>query len=390
MTKSSGPILDGKSRAEGRGTGTVPRNGTGLGVTPHDDRRRQARRWYFERQPHSKLPRALERQWSRWVGDPANLAEYRNVSRLHSMLRTLPPPSLPSIAELHADASDLGLVGPDEFDSSEGTRNPNPSSSRVRPVLFSACVAIAAVVVLVWEIPRLATLSDITLARTHVYTNPPGAPREIILPDQSTVALSGSGRLTGLFSNHRRRLVLLEGEAYFKVRHDPTAPFQVDAGNTRIVDEGTELDVRRYRDGAVVVSVKEGSVTVGPKAPAIATETRVTGGEQVTGDANGEVSLPRAVSVGAITSWLSGRRVYRGEPLAKVIEDVQLYLPQHIDLDRSLRSVRFTGFIDQLDSQQAADQWVHGLSNLYPVEFEENAHRIFIRCSVPGCPGVPP
>jgi transmembrane sensor len=360
-----------------------------LGVTPHDERRRQARKWYFERQRDSKLSRALERQWSRWAEDPANRAEYRDVSRLHSMLRTLPPPSLPSIAELHADTSDFGLEGPDEFDSSQGARNPSPSSSRVRPVLFSAGVAIAALVVLVWGIPRLATLSDIMLARTYVYTNPPGAPREIILPDHSTVVLSGSGRLTGWFSSHRRRLVLLEGEAYFKVRHDPAAPFQLDAGNTRIVDEGTELDVRRYRDGAVVVSVKEGSVTVGPEAHALATETRVTGGEQVTGDANGEVSPPRTVPVGTITSWLSGRRVYRGEPLAKVIEDVQLYLPQHIDLDRALRSVRFTGFIDQLDSQQAG-QWVHGLSHLYPVEFEENAHRIFIRCSVPGCPGVPP
>ena len=362
---------------------------TSLSVTPHDERLRQARRWYFERRPGMQLPRELKRQWRRWAESPANLAEYRNVSRLHSMLRTLPPPSLPSTAELHADTSDLGLQAPDGLDSLDEVRNLSRSSSRVRPVLISICVAIATLIALVSEIPRMAALLDITLARAYVYTNPPGTPREINLPDHSTVILSGSGRLTGLFSKHRRRLVLLEGEAYFKVRHDPTAPFQLDAGTTRIVDEGTELDVRRYLDGAVVVSVKEGSVTVGPKEHAIASETRVTGGEQVTGDANGEVSPPQTVPAGAITSWLSGRRTYRGEPLAKVIEDIQLYLPKQIDLDRALRSVRFTGFIDQLDSRQAVD-WVHGLQNLYPVEFEENGHRIFIRCSVPGCPGVPP
>jgi len=363
-------------------------SGTNWVVNLHDERRRQARRWYFEGRQNSTLPRVLERQWRKWARDPANLAEYRNVSRLHSLLRTLPPPSLPSSAELHADTSDLEVGAPGEFDSSNEMHIPNPRSSSVRPILLCLCVAIGALIALMW-IPRLTGLSDITLARAYVYTNPPGAPQQIILPDHSTVTLSGSGRLTGLFSSRHRRLVLLEGEAYFKVQHDPTAPFQLDAGNTHIVDEGTEFNVRRYLDGAVVVSVKEGSVTVSPKTHAIATETRVTGGEEVTGDASGEMSAPRAVPVAAIMSWLSGRRVYRGEPLALVIEDVQLYLRKQIDLDRALRSVRFTGFIDQLDSQQAA-QWVHGLKHLYPVEFEENRHRIVIRCSVPGCPGVHP
>src|SRR5581483_1052585 len=212
-------------------------SGTNWDVKPQDERRRQARRWYFEGRQNLTLPRGLERQWRKWVGDPANLAEFRNVTRLHSMLRTLPPPSLPSSAELHADTSDLELEAPGEFDSSNDGHNPNPPFSRVRPILVGVCVAVGALIALMW-IPRLAGLSDITLARTYVYTNPPGPPQKVVLPDRSTVMLSGSGRLTGLFWRQGRRLVLLEGEAYFKVHHDPTVPFQLDAGNTHIVDEG--------------------------------------------------------------------------------------------------------------------------------------------------------
>jgi ferric-dicitrate binding protein FerR (iron transport regulator) len=90
-----------------------------------------------------------------------------------------------------------------------------------------------------------------------------------------------------------------------------------------------------------------------------------------------------------MTSWLSGHRIYHGEPLSKVIEDVQLYMPRRIDLDRALESVRFSGSIDQLDSQQA-ESWVRGLPNIYPVEIDENSHRMFIRCRSPGCPGIHP
>jgi transmembrane sensor len=195
--------------------------------------------------------------------------------------------------------------------------------------------------------------------------------------------------LTAVFSKHRRHLVLTEGEAFFQVRHDPTAPFQVEAGSAQIVDEGTTFNVRRYTDQVVVVSVTEGAVTVIPDTHANATDTPVKGGEQVTYDAKGEVSRPRAATLAAITSWLSGHRIYHGEPLSKVIEDVQLYMPRRIDLDRALESVRFSGSIDQLDSQQA-ESWVRGLPNIYPVEIDENSHRMFIRCRSPGCPGIHP
>jgi hypothetical protein len=96
-----------------------------------------------------------------------------------------------------------------------------------------------------------------------------------------------------------------------------------------------------------------------------------------------------ALLAGCTTSWLSGRRIYHGEPLSKVIEDVQLYTPRQIDLDPALKAVRFSGSLGQLDSQQA-EAWVRGLYNIYPVEIEENSHRMFIRCVSPGCPGVPP
>lgn len=366
-------------------------NTTSPGVTPDNERRRQARQWYLEHRFKQKLPRALGRRWRKWADDPANLAAYRDFARLHSMLLRLPPPSLPSAEELHADSSDLGL----DTDS-DPAPNPNRQvnlSPSGRPLVWVGS-GVAALVVLTWLALRIPTPPlDSTPLQTRVYATPPGKPHEFTLPDDSTVTLSGSARLIATFSKQSRQLLLTEGEAYFKVKHDPAAPFQVLAGSARIVDVGTTFNVRRYSDG-VVVSVAQGKVRVIPDTHAIsadtrenATDTPVKGGEQVTYDAKGKVSPPRVTALEAFTSWLSGTRTYHGEPLSKVIEDVQLYLPQHIDLDGPLESVRFSGTIDHLDAPRA-EQWVRGLQNIYPVYVDVNSHRMLIRCSSPGCPRI--
>ena len=360
---------------------------TSPGVTPDDERRRQACQWYLEHRFESKLPRALQRRWRQWADDPANLSAYRDFARLHSILRSLPPPSRPSAAELHADSSDLDIDtrGDPTSNPTRETRDSRPGPLLVWLGVGSA--AAAALIVLAWVAQYIPGQADITLAQTWVYATPPGVPSHFTLPDGSVVTLSGSARLTATFSKHRRQLVLSEGEAFFKVKHDPATPFEVQAGSARIVDAGTNFNVRRYSN-QVVVSVAEGEVTVIPDVRATnAADTSVKGGEQVTYDARGEVSRPHVTALETITSWLSGRRIYRGDPLSKVIEDVQLYVPQRINLDPAMEAVRFTGSIDELDSRQA-EHWVRGLQNIYPVDVEVNSDRMLIRCSSPGCPGI--
>jgi transmembrane sensor len=358
-------------------------NTTGLGSTPDDERRYEACKWYVEGTGQTKLPRELAEQWHQWAGDPANLAAFREFHRLHSMLGNVPPPSMPSITELRADSLDLDMAI---------QRDPTPDSARksrasrwVQPVMgvLVSC-AVVAIVMIAWA-GGIPGLPGMTLARAEDYVVPPGAPRKVTLLDHSAATLSGSARLTALFSKHHRKLVLDQGEAFFDVRPDPTAPFQVQAAGARIVAAGTAFNVRRYSD-SVVVSVATGAVTVIPDTPSNAVETLVKSGEQVTYDAKGGVGRPHPAPE-AFTSWVSGRRVYRGEPLSKVVEDVQLYVPFRIDLDRALESVRFSGFIDELDSEEAK-QWVHGLSRIYPVDVEANDHRMSIRCKTPSCPGL--
>jgi len=85
--------------------------------------------------------------------------------------------------------------------------------------------------------------------------------REVTLADGSQVKLNRGTSLIYLGFRQRRQVRLSEGEAFFDVRHDPTQPFVVQAGDGRVVVTGTEFNVWKYED-QVVVTVLEGSVRV--------------------------------------------------------------------------------------------------------------------------------
>jgi len=373
--------------------------------TPDLERQEEVLRWYLWRRSQLKLPRAVSKQWRTWAEDPANVAEIRDLSCLHAMLLRMPPPALPSGAELRADSSSAESDAPDDANSiAETDLQHRPRSWRF-PIYLAVGCATAAVIAFLWVSRYTLDLPLDDIVTVNLYEIPPGIPREVTLRDRSVAILSGSARLTAVFSAHRRYLHLQQGEALFKVRHDPAAPLQVRAGNGTIEDLGTTFNVHCYPD-LVFVSVLEGAVRILPETHATSDNAsiaspsgagprqpsgmEVRGGQEVSYDGKGEVSLPHANSRAAVTSWLSGRRVYQGRPLGKVIEDVQLYLPLQIKLDPALATVRFSGSIDKLDPNQA-EQWINGLPNIFPVEINKDtkARRLTIRCILPGCPGVP-
>lgn len=74
---------------------------------------------------------------------------------------------------------------------------------------------------------------------------PDGNTANINLPDGSIVMLQPGSRLRfpSAFAG-KDRLVILEGEAYFKVRHDAARPFIVQAGGIETTVLGTEFNVK--------------------------------------------------------------------------------------------------------------------------------------------------
>jgi hypothetical protein len=74
---------------------------------------------------------------------------------------------------------------------------------------------------------------------------------------------SHNGALEVRPSENLRAVEHTKGEALFKVAKDPARPFKVRAGDATIIAVGTEFNVERDSDRAVV-SVTEGRVVVKP------------------------------------------------------------------------------------------------------------------------------
>ena len=192
-----------------------------------------------------------------------------------------------------------------------------------RPRRWVLPFAAAAAVVLV----AVGAFSWLAYERTgwHEYSTDFGGLARIVLDDGSVVNLNTNSLMRAQLTPKLRHIVLERGEALFKVAHDKSRPFDVDAGNTTVRAVGTEFSVR-VREPAeaagggkdIEVLVKEGRVAIDPP--------------------KNEKPLERAATLPASTSTLSA-----GEAVRITATRVQSALPQmqvqkvaEADVDRKL------------------------------------------------------
>ena len=94
------------------------------------------------------------------------------------------------------------------------------------------------------------------------YTTDLGEVRAVPLADGSTVTLNTNSRIAVNFTDERRSVRLLSGEALFDVAKDRARPFVVEAGDTEVRAVGTSFTVSRLGQRPTAVLVREGVVEV--------------------------------------------------------------------------------------------------------------------------------
>lgn len=165
--------------------------------------------------------------------------------------------------------------------------------------------------------------------------NGPGHRREIVLPDSSRVYLGPAGTLRYTQDDRRNRLVLLEGEAYFVVKHDPLRPFTVVTGDLSTRDIGTEFNVRYFPGSpTITIAVASGKVEVlrtpaaaqNAATPSSATTplTALLPGQLLQYDTltqhSGITDLPDPSAIGA---WRKGILTFHRQPLKAVTDELE-------------------------------------------------------------------
>ena len=173
-----------------------------------------------------------------------------------------------------------------------------------------------------------------------------GERREIALEDGSRILLNASTRV--VLDEDRPRFARLEsGEALFRIVHDETRPFEVEAGDALLRDLGTVFNVV-HEPRRLEVAVAEGEVLYNPAREA----KHLLPGMALAKMAGEPLRIRKAEAEG-VGAWRENRLVYTEAPLSRVAADLSRNLGVKVTVESGVASRPFSGVI-MLDGEKGA------------------------------------
>ena len=200
--------------------------------------------------------------------------------------------------------------------------------------------------------------------------------QELPLEDGSNISLGARSQISIQYSENERKVLLLNGEAFFSVVPDADRPFVVQVDDAKIRVVGTRFNVRTST-GQLDVSVAEGVVKVTKPGPSLIPlwgewrprERELVAAQQVVVERKqyGEISEIISVDSTHPGSWRSGQLVYRNAQLREMIEDARRYTDQEILFaDNRLGDLTLTVSF----RAEQIDNMLNALPELLPVSVE--------------------
>lgn len=316
----------------------------------HRDRIIEEAAEWFARLQDSAVSAEERAAFAAWVSASSlHVREYLALSSLHADIRELTSP--PSVEEL-VRLADVGNVVEGAFAAAGGPRAEPGSRDVFRTgrkltmgLAVAASIALAALAGLWWVHPN---------PDSAVYATAAGEQKSFPLPDGTLVTLNAVSRLQVRYTESRRDIELLSGEALFSVARNPQRPFRVLTSDSVVQAIGTRFNVRHRRNGTTV-TVVEGTVevralNVGDAADSRAAGTIVPQPVQITADQRAQVGLPeQAIAVRSVDSatdiaWRERRLIFESRRLGDVVDEFNLYngMPLEIDAE-ALQHIRVSG-----------------------------------------------
>lgn len=164
------------------------------------------------------------------------------------------------------------------------------------------------------------TLTAKNTIQTHTLTIPRGQSFEVILCDGTKVWLNANSKLVYPTAFvEKERTVYLEGEAYFKVTHNPDQPFIVKTSSIQTRVLGTEFNIRSYSPEDSHVVLINGKVEVSnTKGGAY---TTITPGEDAHLQADGNFILTE-VDLDSYIYWKDGYFYFDDVSLREIMQNL--------------------------------------------------------------------
>jgi transmembrane sensor len=191
----------------------------------------------------------------------------------------------------------------------------------------------------------------------QLYRTAHGEQRVLTLEDGSVLHLNSDSALAVHFTREERLVSLERGQALFQVAHDRSRRFRVDAGLANVVAIGTQFDIDR-RDDEALVTVVDGKVAVsggghggGGAGLDDANALRLVAGQQAQ-VAGGSGTIRRSsADLRSTLAWTRRQIVLDGRTVADVVREFNRYASHPIVVvDPALAATRLGGVIDAYDT----------------------------------------
>ena len=210
--------------------------------------------------------------------------------------------------------------------------------------------------------------------KTMFVQTPRGKDYQVILSDGTVVTMNADSKL--IFPKYfegNERVVQLSGEAYFKVKHDPSHPFIVRTKNmtTRVL--GTEFNLKAYPKSDAHVTLIKGSVEVHDKSGKEA--VRLKPGEDLLVQ-DGQGFSVSSVDTEYYIQWQEGYFYFDNLPLIDVVRELGRWYNVNIEIrDNSLMSYRLHFIAERNNS---VDEVVENLNAFSYINVVKQGNKIMI------------
>jgi transmembrane sensor len=180
-------------------------------------------------------------------------------------------------------------------------------------------------------------------------TAPKGQIAECILADGTYVWLNSGTTirydpaLTG-----KKRVVNLDGEAYFKVAKMQGRPFIVNTAELQVKVLGTSFNVRAYSDEDQTTTIlEEGSIELGFKNSPAQAPVKLTPGECASFQITGKKLLIEKTDTYLHTAWRDGKYIFKDADIKTIIRQLEKLYDIRIHLkNNSMEHLRFRGIFE--------------------------------------------
>lgn len=181
---------------------------------------------------------------------------------------------------------------------------------------------------------------------------------QLLLPDGSKVWLNAASKLSYSVSlaTDKKRVVKLNGEAYFEVFKDKKHPFVVNTGRQELEVLGTHFNINSYADEQFTrTTLIEGLVKV----------RRLNSGVRLSANGENEALLRpgqqssvsttginvQSVDIEDAIAWKNGRFLFNDEPLESIMRKISRWYDVEVVYNsQNIKSEKFYGVINRFSS----------------------------------------